>query len=162
MAAIELDQCPSTYRPYVPQPDIIAERQIRHVEECTRTPSLNRADLHLHGGLTRPAGSAQPPMPQRTQVHRHGRRGIRKDLLQGLRDPLGSLIDFIPPLPHLNVHCQSRTPALTWCHVRPHALLQRGILRGVARRLRASCEQPHSRSPIWYTELKTSSFLQAK
>ena len=36
MAAIELDQCPSTYRPYVPQPDIIAERQIRHVEECER------------------------------------------------------------------------------------------------------------------------------
>ena len=101
MAAIELDQCPSTYRPYVPQPDIIAERQIRHVEECARTPSLNRADLHLHGGLTRPAGSAQPPMPQRTQVHRHGRRGIRKDLLQGLRYPLGSLIDFIPPLPRL-------------------------------------------------------------
>ena len=64
-------------------------------------PSLSTAAVYRHGGLTRPAGSTQPPTPQHTQVRRHGRRGIDKGIFPGLRDPLGSLIDFIPPLPPL-------------------------------------------------------------
>ena len=149
-AAIELALCPSPYRPYVPQPNFIAERQIRHVEESTRTPSLSSAALHRHGGLTRRAGSAQPPMPQHKKVHRHGRRGIIKDLLPGLRVPFGSLIDLLSPLPHLKIPTFVAR-AVPWLllrrHLRPHSLLPRGILRGFARRLRARCEQPHSRSP---------------
>ena len=38
MAAIELGLCPNTCRPYVPQPDSIADRQIRHVEEGAKKP----------------------------------------------------------------------------------------------------------------------------
>jgi hypothetical protein len=98
-AVVDLGMCPSTSRPYCSTSNAVAERQIRHVEEGTRT-------LLAHSGLPHQWW----PLAARFFCHmcnirkiglqsawyqRHGRE------YDGLRYPFGALVKFLPQKPIL-------------------------------------------------------------
>ena len=99
-AAIELGLCPSTSRPYVSQSNSVAERQIRHVEEGTRT-LLEQCGF---APAWWPYAARCVCLAATTREYDSGPAWVNatnKNRPLGLRVPFGSLIHFLPPTPYL-------------------------------------------------------------
>ena len=141
IAAIELGLCPSTYRPYVPQPDFIMGRQIGHSKEGTGTPIIKPSGIAPSWWPYAPrwfcaAANATTYEGASAWSTRHN-----QGRFLGLKVTLGSLIDFHPPLPHLKrqpmIIAIAVPRLLLRCHFRPLRTFTNGL----------RFEQPHSRSP---------------